>query len=88
MPRILDATFLYPTGGAEAIDVALKILGGEQVPKKIVLDSRVFTTENVAQGGEELKMSKARDAVDQPADEAAEPEGAESDAVESPDSAP
>jgi len=55
---ILDATFQYPTGGAEAIDVALKIFGGEQVPKKITLGSRVFTAENVAQGGEELKMGE------------------------------
>jgi ribose transport system substrate-binding protein len=55
---ILDATFLYPTGGAEAIDVALKILRGEKVPKKITLGSRVFTAENVAKGGEELKMEE------------------------------
>jgi len=56
---ILDATFQYPTGGAEAIDVALKILRGEEVPKKIVLGSRVFCAENVDQGGEELKMDQA-----------------------------
>jgi ribose transport system substrate-binding protein len=58
---ILHATFEYPTGGAEAIDVALKILKGEEVPKKIVLGSRVFTTENVDQGGEALKMGEADD---------------------------
>lgn len=40
---ILDATFLYPTGGAEAIDAALNILRGEAVPKKIVLGTRLFT---------------------------------------------
>ena len=51
---ILDATFLYPTGGAEAIDVALKILAGGDVPKEIVLGSRLFTQENVDQGGEEI----------------------------------
>jgi ribose transport system substrate-binding protein len=51
---ILDATFQYPTGGAEAIDIALKILMGEEVPKKIVLRSRLFTRENAAAGGEEL----------------------------------
>ncbi len=49
---ILDATFLYPTGGAEAIDVALAILRGEEVPKHIVLGTRLFTRENVDQGGE------------------------------------
>ena len=51
---ILDATFQYPTGGAEAIEVALELL-----PKQIVLGSRVFTAENVARGGEELQMHEA-----------------------------
>ncbi len=51
---ILDATFRYPTGGAEAIDTALKILKGETVPKKIVLGTRLFDKENVAVGGEPL----------------------------------
>ena len=51
---ILDATFLYPTGGAEAIDIALKILAGTDVPKEIVLGSRIFTKANVAQGGEAI----------------------------------
>lgn len=52
---ILDATFQYPTGGAEAIDTALKILKGEHVPKEITLGSRVFDKSNINQGGEELK---------------------------------
>jgi ribose transport system substrate-binding protein len=52
---ILDATFQYPTGGAEAIETALKILQGESVPKEITLGSRVFDKENVASGGLELK---------------------------------
>jgi len=52
---ILDVTFQYPTGGAEAIDTALKILHGGTVPKEIVLGTRMFTKDNVAQGGEELK---------------------------------
>lgn len=54
---ILDATFEYPTGGAEAIDVALKILRGEPVPKEITLGSRLFTRENVDKGGEPLKVA-------------------------------
>jgi len=49
---ILDATFLYPTGGEEAIRVAMKIMAGENVPKEITLGSRLFTKENVEQGGE------------------------------------
>lgn len=52
---ILDATFQYPTGGAEAIDTALKILHGEPAPKEIVLGTRMFTQDNVAQGGGALK---------------------------------
>lgn len=52
---ILSATFQYPTGGAEAIDTALKIFHGEQVPKEITLNTRLFTPETVAQGGQEVK---------------------------------
>jgi len=52
---ILDVTFQYPTGGGEAIDTALRILHGETVPKEIVLGTRRFDKDNVAQGGEELK---------------------------------
>jgi ribose transport system substrate-binding protein len=51
---ILDATFRYPTGGAEAIDTALKVFKGETVPKKIVLGTRLFDKSNVAAGGEAL----------------------------------
>lgn len=51
---ILDATFRYPTGGAEAIETALKILHHEPVPKQIVLGTRLFDRSNVAQGGEPL----------------------------------
>jgi ribose transport system substrate-binding protein len=52
---ILDVSFQYPTGGAEAIDVALEILAGQNVPKEIVLSSLVFTRENVKQGGEPIE---------------------------------
>ena len=48
---IMDATFLYPTGGAEALELALEILRGEEVPKEIVLGTRLFTQENVHEGG-------------------------------------
>lgn len=51
---ILNATFQYPTGGAEAIDVALKILHGETVSKDIVLGTRLFDKDNAAQGGTPL----------------------------------
>jgi ribose transport system substrate-binding protein len=52
---ILDATFQYPTGGAEAIGTALKIFKGETVPREIVLGTRLFEKGNIAQGGQELQ---------------------------------
>lgn len=51
---ILDATFLYPTGGGEAIELARKILAGDSVPKEITLGSRLFTSENVDAGGQSI----------------------------------
>jgi len=51
---ILDATFAYPTGGAEAIETALQILEGKQVPKKRVLGTRKFTKDNAGSGGEAI----------------------------------
>jgi len=52
---ILDATFLYPTGGAKAIEVGLQLLQQQAVPKKIVLPTRMYTRENVERGGEEIR---------------------------------
>ena len=52
---IMDATFLYPTGGSEAIDLALEILSGAEVPKHITLGTRLFTPDNVAEGGEPIE---------------------------------
>ncbi len=42
----LAATFLYPTPGAEGLRQALKVLAGEKVEKKIVLDTQAITKEN------------------------------------------
>ncbi|NIR52711.1 MAG: substrate-binding domain-containing protein, partial [candidate division Zixibacteria bacterium] len=42
----LDATFLYPTGGQKAIEIASKILNGEEVPKYITLETATITPEN------------------------------------------
>ena len=52
---IIDATFYYPTCGKEAIDTALKILAGEKVPKKITLGTKLYTKDNVQQGGEVIE---------------------------------
>jgi ribose transport system substrate-binding protein len=51
---ILTATFQYPTGGKEAIEIGMKILRGEVVPKWITLGTRLFTKENVGEGGLEI----------------------------------
>ena len=40
---ILDASLFVPTGGAEAVDAAVKLLHREKVLKKIVLPTRVLT---------------------------------------------
>jgi len=53
---ILEASFEYPTGGKEAVETALAILNGRQVPKEITLPTRVFTRENIDQGGEWLDL--------------------------------
>ena len=51
---ILSATFQYPTGGPEAIETAIKILKGEQVEKNITLGTKIYTMDNVGEGGEAL----------------------------------
>ncbi|MBN2288661.1 MAG: substrate-binding domain-containing protein [Candidatus Glassbacteria bacterium] len=53
---LLEASFEYPTGGKEAVETALEILSGQEVPREITLSSRVFTTANVEQGGEWLEQ--------------------------------
>lgn len=52
---ILNATFAYPTGGAEAVALAVDILNGKPAPKKVTLGTRLFTKENVDKGGRELQ---------------------------------
>jgi len=63
---ILSATFDYQTGGKEAIETALKILNGEEVPKRIALGTVLFTPDNVDQGGEPIAV-EAADATAEPA---------------------
>ena len=41
------ATFTYPFPGAMGIQTALKILGGEEVPKRITLPTTLITKDNV-----------------------------------------
>ena len=38
----LNATLLYPTGGAEAIETAIKIYGGQMPPKRIKLNTTII----------------------------------------------
>jgi ribose transport system substrate-binding protein len=51
---LLDATFAYPTGGAEAIEWATRILAGETPPKHLAPGTRRFTRDNVASGGDPI----------------------------------
>jgi len=51
---ILDATFAYPTGGAEAIALGLDLLSGKPAPHHVTLGTRLFTKDNVDRGGEEI----------------------------------
>ncbi len=51
---ILDATFAYPTGGEQAVSMAISILKGEKVPKRVTLGTRLFTKDNVDKGGVEI----------------------------------
>jgi ribose transport system substrate-binding protein len=39
----LDATFVYPTGGRQAVELAERILKGEKVPHRVVLASEKIT---------------------------------------------
>jgi ribose transport system substrate-binding protein len=52
---ILDATFLYPTGGAEAIELAMNLFAGKKPEKKVTLGTRIYTKENVDKGGEPIE---------------------------------
>jgi ribose transport system substrate-binding protein len=52
----LTATLLYPTPGEVGLDMAVKILKGQKVEKRITLPTRVFTKENVDHGGMEVKL--------------------------------
>jgi ribose transport system substrate-binding protein len=44
---ILSATIEYPTGAEKAIEVAMKLLQGQKVPKNITLGTRIHTREGV-----------------------------------------
>ena len=46
----LDATYVYPTGGQQAVDYAVKILSQKaKPPKKVVLQTEEVTSSNAAQ---------------------------------------
>lgn len=45
----LTAPFLYATPGAEGLRQAVKLLNGEKIEKKIILDTATITKENADQ---------------------------------------
>jgi ribose transport system substrate-binding protein len=46
---ILTATFVYPTPGGEALRQALKMLGGEKIPKKVIMPTQGIFADNAKQ---------------------------------------
>lgn len=44
-----NVSFTYPTGGKDGAHYVLKILNGEQVPKRVVIESEMVTIKNVNQ---------------------------------------
>lgn len=57
---VLTATLEYPTGGKDAVDIGIKILRGEEVPKWKTLGTRLFTKENVDKGGLEIRAERPK----------------------------
>jgi ribose transport system substrate-binding protein len=57
---ILNATFQYPNGAAEAIGMCLDIFAGKTPPKTITLGTRLFTRENADKGGEPVGPRPAK----------------------------
>ena len=46
----IDVTYIYPTGGAEAIEWAVKILKDKETPpKEVVLETEEVTSANAAE---------------------------------------
>lgn len=44
---VLDATYIYPTGGREALENAVKILNGENIAKKLELSATEVNRRNI-----------------------------------------
>ena len=42
----LDATFVYPIGGRQAVELVARILSGERAPRKVVFPTEKITREN------------------------------------------
>jgi ribose transport system substrate-binding protein len=48
MDGVLACTFIYPPCAAEALDYAVKLLNGEAVPPRVILEPTIVTPENAA----------------------------------------
>ena len=49
MDGVLACTFVYPPCAAEALDFAVKLLRGEQVPERVILDPAKVAPDNAAE---------------------------------------
>jgi ribose transport system substrate-binding protein len=63
----LTASFLYPPPGQKGLQVALDILARKPVEKRIILPSRLYTKDNVDQGGTPIETPASQPAISQPA---------------------
>lgn len=52
---MFEATLEWPTGGREALAIALRALDGYNVEVELTVGSRLFTKQNSAAGGEEIR---------------------------------
>ena len=57
MDGVLQCTFIYPTCAAEALDYAVKMLKGESVPERVILEPTKITAENAAEWYEKTTVA-------------------------------
>jgi ribose transport system substrate-binding protein len=56
MDGILACTFIYPPCASEALEYAIRILNGEEVPKEVILEPTRVTPENAAEIYEQVTV--------------------------------
>lgn len=62
----LTATFSYPTPGEKGLDLALALLAGTDVDKRVMLPTVLWTQETIAAGGREIPARPVEQAAEPP----------------------